>query len=305
MKKISLIIPVYRNVESLEQTYKNSIKILGTFPQHDYEIIFVNDGSDDGSLQKLLELKQANSNKVKVVDFTRNFGQLAAVIAGMKLASGDAFITMSADLQEPVELIIQMIAKWDEGCKVVLGKRIGREDKLAAKLVSKLFYALIKQSVKNMPKGGFDIFLLDKVVYKELLQLDHKSSFLQGNILWFGYEPCFVEYRRLKREFGKSQWPLRKKITYSIDGIISTSYWPIRLMSLLGIMVSLLGFILALAVFINYFYGTPVKGYTPIVMILLIISGMIMTMLGVIGEYLWRIYEAIKGKPLFIVKNIY
>jgi len=292
------------NEGSLQKTYDNLIKMKFA-RNYQYEIIFINDGSRDNSLKELLTIREKDKN-VKIINFTRNFGQVAAIEAGFEFATGDLLINISADLQDPTQLIEQMIDKWKEGFKVVACERTEREENLITKITSKIFYSLIKINLPKMPLGGFDYFLLEKEVYKQIVKLDERNSFLQGDVLWFGYEPYFIQYKRLKRPIGKSQWSLWKKIKYFIDGLIYTSYIPIRLMSLLGIIVSLVGFVYSIVVVILYFSNqTPFKGYAPIMMLLLIVSGLIMFMLGIIGEYLWRIYDEVRRRPLYIIKDMF
>jgi dolichol-phosphate mannosyltransferase len=304
IKKISVIIPVYMNEGSLHETYVN---VAGTLKElkneFDYQIIFINDGSIDNSLQELRSIEKLD-NKVSVINFTRNFGQVSAVLAGFERADGDLLINTSADMQDPPELITEMISKWREGYKVVACERAGREDSFFAKITSKIFYRLIKISIPRMPTGGFDYFLLDKVVYKRIFQLSEHNSFVQGDILWFGYEPFFIKYSRRKRTIGKSRWTLWKKLKYSIDGLIYTSYLPIRLMSMLGLITSFLGFLYALVVVALYFLKeTPFTGYAPIMIVLLVVSGLIMFMLGIIGEYLWRTYDRVRNRPKYILEE--
>ena len=304
-KKISIIVPVFRNEGTLHKTYIGLISNLKDLSKSfSYEIIFINDGSDDNSLKELLKIRKIDKN-VKVIDFVRNFGQLSAILAGFKHAKGDALIHISADLQDPPALTAQMIAKWEMGYKIVACERVGREDDLISRIASKIFYGVIKISSPKMPRGGFDYFLLDRKVYKTILSFDERNSFLQGDLLWLGYEPYFIRYKRLKRPIGKSQWSFGKKIKYFIDGVINTSYLPIRFMSFVGITTSLVGFLYAVVVlFSRIFNNIPFQGYAPIMIVLLIASGLIMMMLGVIGEYLWRIYDEIRKRPQYIVRKI-
>ncbi len=306
MKQISLVIPVFRNEGSLQPTYQ---QVLSLFKEQltdfDYEFIFVNDGSDDNSMQELLQIRSADP-KVKVIDFTRNFGQVPAMVAGMKEASGQAIIAMSADLQDPVDLIAQMVSEWQHGNEIVICYRVDREDSIGANIASKFFYGLMKISNHRMPVGGFDFILLDETANEQLQKIDERNRFIQGDILWLGYNTKFIPYKRLKREIGKSQWTLAKKIKYFIDGFINTSYLPIRFISLLGFITALSGFIYALVIiYLRIVNETPFKGWAPIMVLLLIIGGIIMNMLGIIGEYIWRIYDESRKRPYYIIKKKY
>lgn len=304
-KLISVIVPVYRNEGTLHQTYIGLISNLKEISnRYDYEIIFVNDGSDDNSLSELLKIKRIDKN-VKVIDFVRNFGQQSAILAGFRYAKGEITLHISADLQDPPNLIISMIKGWEKGYKVVACARIDRDDNFISKITSKIFYRIIKIAVPKMPAGGFDYFLLDREVYKTVLSFNERNYFLQGDLLWLGYEPYFIHYKRLRRTIGKSQWNFAKKIKYFIDGVINTSYLPIRIMSFTGVATSLVGFLYAAVVlFLKMFNSIPLQGYAPIMIVLLIASGLIMMMLGIIGEYLWRIYDEVRHRPQYLIKKI-
>ncbi len=300
--KLSFVIPVFRNEGSIIPTYKKLIVLLEQL-KIEPEFIFVNDGSDDNSLGELMQLHWKDLN-VKVISFSRNFGQVAAIIAGLKEVSGDAVVIMSADLQEPIELISEMIAKWKSGNEIVIGHRIDREDGFIANTASTLFYKLMRHVNPKMPKGGFDFMLIDKKALKSLNQIDERNRFFQGDILWLGFNTAFIPYTRLKRTIGKSQWTLAKKLKYFIDGLLNTSYAPIRLMSLLGIGFSFLGFLYAIDIAYNRFiHNTPFTGWAPIMILILIIGGLIMLMLGIIGEYVWRTYDETRKRPLYIIKD--
>lgn len=300
--KLSFVIPVFRNEGSITPTYE---KITGLMQKLslDYEFVFVNDGSDDNSMQELTALHEQDS-KVKVLSFSRNFGQVPAIIAGMKEVTGAAAVSMSADLQEPIELIENMISKWQSGNEIVIGHRVDREDSFIANKASAVFYSLMKYVNPKMPKGGFDFLLIDQKAIAVFNQIDERNRFFQGDILWLGFSVAFIPYSRLKRTIGKSQWTLSKKLKYFIDGLLNTSYIPIRLMSLLGIIISFFGFLYAIVIAYNRFINnTPFEGWAPIMILILIIGGLIMLMLGIIGEYVWRTYDETRKRPLYIIKD--
>lgn len=305
-KIITFVIAVYMNEGSIHKTYTELKRIKQDFfNDNDYEFIFINDGSTDGSLEELLSIKEIDKN-VKIINFTRNFGQVAAIQVGFEHAKGDLLLNISADLQDPVDIIPKMIDKWKEGFNIVACERTIREDKIVTRITSRLFYNLIKISEPKMPHGGFDYFLLDKCVYNKIAESKQHNNFLQGDILWFGYKPFFIPYVRKKRTVGQSRWTLWKKVKYFIDGIIYTSYLPIRFMSFLGLVISALGFIYAVIVFIAWLMNkTPFSGYAPIVITILIVSGTLMIMLGIIGEYLWRIYDEVRARPKYVIKDIF
>ncbi|UPT70064.1 MAG: glycosyltransferase family 2 protein [Flavobacterium sp. JAD_PAG50586_2] len=300
--KLSFVIPVFRNEGSITPTYQKLYDLVQSM-QLEYELIFVNDGSDDNSIGELVALHEKDAN-VKVLSFSRNFGQVPAMIAGWKEVTGDAVVTMSADLQEPIELIAEMIAKWKSGNEIVICHRNDREDSFIANNASLVFYKLMKYVNPQMPKGGFDFLLIDRKALEVLNQIDERNRFFQGDILWLGFNVAFIPYNRLKRTIGKSQWTLSKKLKYFLDGLLNTSYMPIRIMSLMGIVFSLLGFIYAIVIAYNrLMHNTPFDGWAPIMILILIIGGLIMLMLGIIGEYVWRTYDETRKRPIYIIKD--
>jgi glycosyltransferase involved in cell wall biosynthesis len=299
-KLISFVVPVFRNAGSLEPSYQR-IKDLLLRMGYAWEIVFVNDGSDDNSLPELIALNEQDSN-VKVISFSRNFGQVAAITAGFRAASGECCVLMSADLQDPIEKAEEMIRKWEAGTEIAICYRADREDSLFARMTSAFFYRLIKVALPKMPEGGFDFLLLDKKVLAEYNKLDERNRFFQGDILWLGFNVTFIPYSRQKRTIGKSQWSFSKKLKYFIDGLLNTSYIPIRLMSVFGLVTALSGFLYALIIiYARLIEDVPFSGWAPIMILILIIGGVIMLMLGIIGEYLWRSYDESRKRPLYIV----
>jgi glycosyltransferase involved in cell wall biosynthesis len=300
--KVSFVIPVYRNEGSISITYIKTLELVRRLNIL-YEYIFINDGSDDNSIEEIIELQKKDKNVV-LIDFSRNFGQVAAVIAGFRAAHGDFVINMSADLQEPVEVIENMINKWNEGNEIVICHRTDREDSFIANNTSKIFYNLMKWANPRMPSGGFDFMLIGKNALKVLNNFDERNRFIQGDILWLGFSTAFIPYQRLKRTIGKSQWTFTKKLKYFIDGLLNTSYVPIRLMSLVGLSFAVLAFIYAIVIAYNRFINNiPFTGWAPIMILILFIGGLIMIMLGIIGEYLWRTYDETRKRPIYIIKE--
>jgi glycosyltransferase involved in cell wall biosynthesis len=304
--KISFVIAVYRNAHAITQTYE---KIQSVFADglkaYDYEIVFVDDGSDDGSLEEILALRQCDG-RIKAITFTRNFGQMAAMLAGLKQASGDAIINISADLQDPVELIPQMVDKWRGGAEVVVCYRTDRSDTVAAKVFSRLAYGALRLSIPQIPPGGFDFVLMDRRALDEFNSIDVRNRFFQGDLLWTGYRTSFIPYVRLKRTIGKSQYNLKKKLKNFLDGILDASYLPIRFISLAGMVTAALGVLYSLTIVYAWLRGdTPFAGWAPLMIVVLLVGGLIMFMLGIIGEYIWRIYDEVRKKPNYIVREKY
>ena len=305
MRTISFVVPVYRNERAVTLTYEK-VKALfaAAMSGWDYEFVFVDDGSDDGSLQELQAIR-ARDAKVKVISFTRNFGQMAAMLAGLKHATGDAILNISADLQDPVELIPNMVEEWTKGGEVVIAYRANREDTWTSRLASRLFYGIVRLSYPQIPPGGFDYILLDRKVLDAFNAIDVRNRFFQGDILWFGYRTTFLPYTRQRRTIGRSQYTLSKKLKNSIDAILDSSYLPIRFISAAGVVTALVGFLYALDIaYARLMHDVPFTGFAPIMILILIIGGLIMLMLGVIGEYIWRIYDEVRGKPNYVIRRI-
>jgi glycosyltransferase involved in cell wall biosynthesis len=304
--KISFVVAVYHNEGAISRTHE---KIRSVFAEglsdHEYEIVFVDDGSKDGSLIEILQLRE-NDSQVKGITFTRNFGQMAAMLAGFKEASGDAIINISADLQDPVELIPQMVEHWQQGAEIVICHRTDRSDKLREKLASYLAYGVLRMSLPQIPKGGFDFVLMDRKVMDAFNSVDVRHRFFQGDLLWTGYRTSFIPYVRLRRTIGKSQYNFAKKLKNFLDAILDASYLPIRFISLVGVSVSALGALYSLTIVYSWLRGdTPFSGWAPLMIVILLVGGMIMVMLGVIGEYVWRINEEVRKRPNYIVRDKY
>jgi len=306
MRTISFVIPVYRNQGAVGLTYQQLRSLFeGPLSSWAYEMVFVDDGSDDGSLGELLSIHREDP-RVKIVSFTRNFGQMAAMLAGFKQARGDVVLNLSADLQDPVELIPQMVEKWEQGNEVVIGYRKNREDDVMARLTSRLFYRLVRLSYPQIPSGGFDYILLDRVVVDAFNAIDVRNRFFQGDILWFGYKAAFIPYTRRKRTVGRSQYTFAKRLKNALDAILDSSYLPIRFISAVGLLTGFLGFLYAITVvYARVMHRIPFQGWAPLMIVILGVGGLLMTMLGIIGEYVWRIYDEVRGKPNYVVRTTY
>lgn len=304
MSKISIIIPVYYNSDTLMLLYEDmKAKILGQLG--DYEIVMVDDGSGDDSWSVMNKIRELDGN-VKCVKLSRNFGEHAAILAGLSNCTGDCAVTKQADLQEDSELILQMYDKWKEGNKVVLAVREERDEPALKKFFANLYYSIVRSVIdKKMPKGGFDCYLLDRQAIEVLLRLDEKNSSLSLQVLWIGFKSDNVYFHRKDREVGESRWTLSKKIKLVVDSMMSFSYFPIKFMSGLGVVMAILSFIWILEVLIEYIaIGTPVRGWSTLMCLVLFSSGLILLMLGVLGEYLWRTLDATRNRPVFIVDTV-
>jgi len=305
MKTMSFVIPVYRNAGALPLTHQKLAALFKeTLRDWAYEIVFVDDGSDDASPQELRQIR-ASDARVKVVTLTRNFGQMAAILAGMKIATGDVVLQMAADLQDPVELIPAMLKEYQAGYELVIGFRENREDTWSARLSSRLFYKIIRLSYPQIPPGGFDYVLMARPVVDAFNTMEVRNRFFQGDLLWLGYKTAFIPYTRRKRTIGKSQYTLAKRLKNSLDAILDSSYLPIRFISSVGVLTAIAGFLYAVNIaYARWMHQIPFTGWAPIMILILIIGGLTMVMLGIIGEYIWRIYDEVRRKPNYVIREI-
>ncbi|OGO25510.1 MAG: hypothetical protein A2W33_05745 [Chloroflexi bacterium RBG_16_52_11] len=307
MSLISIVVPVYNNASSLADLLEKFQVVAAQNAEDAFEFIFVNDGSVDDSVSVLQDLLHREA-RLRLVLLSRNFGSNAAILAGMSQVSGDAIIAIAADLQDPPELIGEMLSMWRDGQKVVLAARKSRDDGLIADAFSNAFYALFRRfAIKTMPRHGFDFFLIDRQVCNWISHIQENNAYLMGLILWLGFEPKVIYYDRKKREkkYGRSMWTQAKKIKYFIDSFVSFSYIPIRAASIIGICLSFLGLIYAIAVIIlRMILQIKVEGWASLMIVVLILSGSQMLMLGIIGEYMWRNLEETRRRPRYIISDV-
>ena len=305
---LSVVIPVYFNEENIPVTWPAVRDALRDLPAGmEWELVFVDDGSGDRSFDRLIDVQRASPANVRVVRLTRNFGQVAATLAGLSLARGDCAVVTTADLQDPPELIPEMVRRWRGGaCKIVLAERTGRDEGPIRRWGSTLFYRLMRRyAIPNMPAGGFDYFLIDRRVVDLLNRVEERNSFLQGQILWTGFMPEVIPYTRRRRELGRSRWTLSRKMRYFIDGFVTYSLAPIRLITAVGFVMSALSFTYAVVILLaKLFWEVPVKGWAPIMITVLLLSGVQLVMLGIIGEYLWRSYHETRRLPNFVIDSV-
>jgi glycosyltransferase involved in cell wall biosynthesis len=305
----SMVIPVYYNegclvpfMESLDRV------VLQANPNYVAEIIFIDDGSGDGSFAELQLIQSRYPGVVTIIKLTRNFGQIGATLAGYDRSRGRCVITMSADGQDPPELINDMLREFfEENHEVVICARAGRDESIYRNLTSRLFYYVMRRlTFKNMPTGGFDVWLLGRRALQAFMRNSDAHPLLQGRVLWMGFNPKFLFYRRQKRLAGTSRWTFGKKFTVLLDGVMAYSFAPIRIISLVGCTFSLLGFVYAGLILVDsLMLGNPVKGWAPQMIVLLVIGGFQMIMLGMIGEYLWRTLAQVRGRDPYLIDAIY
>lgn len=305
----SIIIPVYYNQGCLIPAFQAlQEQVFARQKGKTYEVVYVNDGSKDQSMEELLKIQSEHPDVVRVIDLTRNFGQVNALMAGFSFARGKCVIAMSADGQDPASLINDMLsANSEEGYDVVICTRKGRDESLYRVITSRIFYILIKKMVfPEMPDGGFDFTLMSRRVLNVFIRNSKAHFFFQGQILWMGFKTKFIEYFRSARITGESRWTFGKKLTYLIDGVLSFSFIPIRIMSFAGIILAGLGFLYALIVLLDkLIYGNPIQGWTPLMIVVLVLGGFQSLMLGIIGEYIWRTMAQVQNQDMYVVNNVY
>ena len=306
MKKISIVIPMYYEEEVAKQCYEKVTEVMSSLNNYDYEIIFVDDGSKDKTLE-ILENIQKNDMKVKIISFSRNFGHQAAVTAGIKYVTGDAAVIIDADLQDPPETIPDMIKLWEEGNDVVYGKRKSREGESRFKLLSaKMFYKVLNAlSDVEIPKDTGDFRLVDKKVLDVVNNMPEHNKFLRGLFSWTGFEQKANEYERKERFAGKTKYPLKKMLKLASDGIISFSTKPLKLVINLGIITIFISMAVLIYSIVSYILklNNLASGWTSIMVAITFFSGVQLLCIGIVGEYIKRIYDETRKRPEYIIKK--
>ncbi len=300
----SILVPMYNEEEVIEETYHRLKNVMDKIGES-YELVFVNDGSKDKSAQIISELVKTDEN-IRLIDFSRNFGHQIAVTAGLDYVQGQAIVIIDADLQDPPEVIPQMLEKWREGYDVVYGKRLKRQGETAFKKASAHVYYRILGALTdgNIPRDTGDFRLIDRKVCEAIKRLPEKNRFLRGMVNWVGFNQVAVEYVRDERWAGETKYPLKKMLKFAADGIFSFTYKPLKLATYIGLFLSVIGFIYLLVVlFQKLFTDTALTGWASIMAVSLVFHGITLVILGIIGEYIGRIYEEVKGRPLYIVKE--
>ncbi|MBR0496337.1 MAG: glycosyltransferase family 2 protein [Treponema sp.] len=302
--KLSIIIPVYYNQDNLRPLYDDIKKKIIDVIDYEYELVLVNDGSKDKSYEVMQELAQKDDN-IRILSLSRNFGSHSAILCGLAHCTGDCAVIKAADLQEPTEMILDMVKSWKKGNNVVLAVREGRDEKKSQTFFSNLYYWMVrKTSFPAMPKMGFDVYLLDRKVIDVLNALDEKNSALTGQILWSGFKTSQVYYTRLERKIGKSRWTLKKKIRLVTDTLFSFSTLPIKIVSTLGFLAFSGSLVwAAFLVVAKIMKLIPVTGWTTLIVFNLFSFGVIMLSIGILGEYLWRTFDATRNRPPYIIED--
>lgn len=308
MKRICIIIPCYNEKENLQYLNQRLQEIFKTelYNKYNFRILFVNDGSNDETLEEIKELRQKNSN-IDFISFSRNFGHQQAIKAGIDHANADAVITMDADLQHPPELIPEFIKFWEKGYDVINSKNFGGENQSFSKrITSKSFYTLLNllSSVK-IESGTADFRLIDKKVLEQLQKLNEQNLFIRGVIPWLGFKQYTIEYSPGERKFGKTKYTLQKMFSLALAGITSFSIKPLRISIFFGLILSFLAIVYMIyALYIGLFTDKAIEGWTSVIVSVLFIGGLQLLMLGIIGEYLGKLFLENKKRPAYIINQM-
>ena len=306
MKKLSVIVPMYCEEAVIGECYKRLTNIMKKIDNYNYEIIVVNDGSKDNTLEILEEIAQKDKN-VKVISFSRNFGHQAAVTAGLKNVTGDAIVIIDADLQDPPELIPEMLQLWEQGNEVIYAKRKTRKGESAFKLLTaKMFYSTLNAlSDVEIPKDTGDFRLVDRKVVDTINQMPEHNKFLRGLFSWVGYKQVPFEYERQERYAGKTKYPLRKMIKLAYDVIISFSTKPLKLVGTLGIISIVISILILIYALLSYAFklNNLSPGWTSIMVAITFFAGVQLLSIWIMSEYIGRIYDEAKERPQYIINK--
>ncbi len=300
----SIVVPLFNEETVIRYTYKRLKEVMESC-EGKYELIFVDDGSRDKTSLIIKELLNRD-NSIKLIELSRNFGHQIAITAGIDYSSGKAVVIIDGDMQDPPELIPFMIEKWREGFDVIYGKRLSRKgESLFKRASASLFYRLL-ELISNIaiPPDVGDFRLIDIKVVDVMRRLREKNRYVRGLISWAGFRQCSIEYEREKRHGDRSKYTLPKMTGFALDAIVSFSFKPLRLASYLGFFTSLVGFIYFINVlYQKFFTDTTVRGWTSLISINLIFNGIILIILGIMGEYIGRNYDETKNRPLYVVRD--
>jgi dolichol-phosphate mannosyltransferase len=304
-KVCSVIIPVFNEQECLHELHRRLLNVAEERKEFDWEFIFIDDGSTDQSPQIIQKLHQEDP-RVKALKLSKNFGSHIAIKAGFDHCSGDVAIVIAADMQDPPELITSFLEKWEEGEHIIWGIRKNRKDPLLRRFVAKTFYWVVRKvALPNYPLQGTGSFcLVDRKVINTLRLCEERNRVTFGLVSWLGFKQGEIFYERKERFAGTSKWGLAKMAKTAIDSFVSFSYFPIRIISYFGVIVSIISFLLGIYVILNKILaGARVMGWSSLMLTMLFLGGIQLIMLGIIGEYIWRIAEDTKRRPLYIVEK--
>lgn len=303
---LSIIVPHYYNELNIPDTIPRLLALRTQLPDYDFDLVLIDDGSGDRTLELLLEWQQREPATIRVIKLTRNFGTMGAIQAAMTLVKGDCVVMITADLQDPPELIVEMVGHWERGSKAVLAVRTGREEGWLKTVFANTYYTLLrKYALPDFPAGGFDYFLIDRQVVKDLNAIHEKNTHLMSLIWWLGYRPVLLPYIRRERQKGKSRWTLSKKIKLFVDSFVAFSYLPIRAVSVVGLVVAAFALLYAGFIVIRWsVMGPDIRGWSSLMVVVALSAGVQMMMLGTLGEYLWRTLDETRKRPGYVIDEV-
>lgn len=305
MKKISILIPCYNEEASLPLLYTELVKVMDSCKSYDWEVLFINDGSRDNTLSLIKNLRQKDI-RISYVDLSRNFGKENAMLAGFDYVTGDCMVIMDADLQHPPHIILKMLKKWEEGYEDVYAKRKtrGRESWIRKK-ASLFFYSLLQKTTKiEILQNVGDFRLLDRCCIEALKSLRESERYTKGMFCWIGFKKISVDYEQNDRVAGKSSWNFFSLFNLAIEGITSFTTAPLRMSSILGFVIAILSFGLMLFHLIKaLIWGDPIQGFPTLVVLILFLGGIQLLSIGILGEYLGRVFNESKHRPVYIVRE--
>lgn len=304
--EVSVVVPVYYNAPTLEELYTRIEAAMDRAKAANWEIVFVDDGSKDESRLVLAKLNISKSN-VRVAHLARNFGSFDAITAGLSLCTGKCTAVISADLQDPPELLTEMVEHWRRGKKIVLATRKSREDPWSSRIFSYVFYRLFRTVVsEDMPAGGFDFFVLDAQVSSLLVNHAEKNTMIPAALLYFGFEKEVIGYHREARKHGNSRWTFGRKFKLMYDAILSNSFIPLRVITGAGVLGLFTSFIYGTIVIVQRIVSSDVPaGWTALMIVLLFFHGLTLASLGLVGEYVWRTFDAARSRPQFVIDRVF
>jgi glycosyltransferase involved in cell wall biosynthesis len=303
-RTVSVVIPTHNEAVNLPALFERLCNVTAAIEGSTFEFVFVDDRSTDDT-PVLLAALHARDSRVRAVRFSKNFGSHAACLAGMTMARGHVVTLLSADLQDPPELMAAMLAKLDAGADVVFAYRNERDEPRLKVVLSNIYHRLMrKYAMPNWPAQGADVVMMRRAVSDILVKWKQKNTSLFAQMVWTGFRQEFIPYTRKKRRAGKSKWTLAKKVKLAVDSFASFSFSPIRFMSYVGIVVSMTGFAYAgVVVYGRLVHNIRVEGFATLLVVMLVLGGFQLLMLGVLGEYLWRVADEVRGAPAFIIEE--
>ncbi len=304
MPRVSVVIPTFNEADNLPVLVERLGAMANGVKGYDFEFVFVDDGSRDATPMALAELRK-KERRIKALRFSRNFGSHAACLAGLVASEGDLAVIIAADLQDPPELIPQMLERMEQGADVVLAVRNQREDPWLTVKFANTYHRLMRRfAIAAWPASGADVVMVRRALRDVVVRWRQKNTSLFAQIMWSGFRQATLTYDKQKRHAGRSHWTLGKKIKLFVDSFVSFSFTPIRLISYSGMAFSALGFGYAAFVILNkMFFSQPIAGWSSLMAVLLLVSGFQQLMLGVIGEYLWRVADEVRGSPAYVVES--